>query len=117
MPSHAPIVAASYTMHLILGGIKRAAAFFDKEDRAFFLEILGVVAAEQSVAVHAYVLMINHVHLLMTAARDNGVAAVTKRVEQRRAQHVNRTYQRTVGLFEGEFCAQFAAAYPCLVVC
>ena len=52
---------------------------------------------------HAYVLMTNHIHLLMTATRDNGVAAVMKRLGQRYVQHVNRTYRRTGGLFEGRF--------------
>ncbi|QQO56225.1 MAG: hypothetical protein N838_25550 [Thiohalocapsa sp. PB-PSB1] len=44
------------------------------------------MAAEESVAVHAYVLMTNHLHLLMTAASDNGVSAVMKRVGQRYVQ-------------------------------
>ena len=90
-------------MHVILRGIDRAAVFLDDEERTFFLETLAAVAAEESVAVHAYVLMTNHIHLLMTAARDNGVVAVMKRLGQRYVQHVNRTYQRTGGLFEGRF--------------
>jgi REP element-mobilizing transposase RayT len=47
--------------------------FFEDDDRQFFLDHLAAVAAEESVAVHAYVLMTNHLHLLMTAARNDGV--------------------------------------------
>jgi putative transposase len=75
-------------------GIDRAAVFFEDDDRRFFLKFLGAAAAEESVAVHAYVLMTNHIHLLMTARRGPGVSAVMKRGAQRYVQHVNRTYSR-----------------------
>jgi len=104
-------------MHVILRGIDRAATFFETEDRTFFLETLGAVAAEESVGVHAYVLMTNHVHLLMTAARDEGVAVVMKRVGQRYVQHVNRTYRRTGGLFEGRFRSSLVEADAYLLAC
>jgi putative transposase len=68
--------------------------FFADEDRNFFLECLGGTAGEESVAVRAYVLMTNHVHLLMTAAAHQGVPTVLKRVGQRYVQRVNRTYHR-----------------------
>jgi hypothetical protein len=80
IPRRARIIAAGYPMHVILRGIDRAAVFFEDDDRQFFLDHLAAVAAEESVAVHAYVLMTNHLHLLMTAARDDGVSAVMKRV-------------------------------------
>jgi len=83
MPRRARIVAAGYPMHVILRGIDRAAVFFEDEDRQFFLECLGAAGAEELVSLHAYVLMTNHVHLLMTAARDEGVAVVMKCVGQR----------------------------------
>jgi putative transposase len=117
MPRRARIVAAGYPMHVILRGIDRAAVFFDEEDRTFFLETLAAVAAEESVAVHAYVLMTNHIHLLMTATRDNGVAAVMKRLGQRYVQHVNRTYRRTGGLFEGRFRSSLIEADAYLLAC
>jgi putative transposase len=91
--------------------------FFEDDDRQFFLDHLAAVAAERSVAVHAYVLMTNHLHLLMTAARDDGVSAVMKRVGQRSVQHVNRTSRRTGGLFEGRFRSSLIEADTCLLAC
>ncbi|QQO57244.1 MAG: transposase [Thiohalocapsa sp. PB-PSB1] len=117
MPRRARIIAAGYPMHLILRGIDRAAVFFEDADRQFFLDHLAAVAAEESVAVHAYVLMTNHLHLLMTAARDDGVSAVMKRVGQRSVQHVNRTSRRTGGLFEGRFRSSLIEADTCLLAC
>jgi len=117
MPRRARIVAAGYPMHVILRGIDRAAVFFDDEDRRFFLKALGAAAAENSVDVHAYVLMTNHVHLLMTAAQDDGIAAVMKRLGQRYVQHINRTHQRTGGLFEGRFRSSLIEADAYLLAC
>ncbi|QQO56624.1 MAG: transposase [Thiohalocapsa sp. PB-PSB1] len=102
---------------MILRGIDQAAVFFEDADRQFFLDHLVAVAAEESVAVHAYVLITNHLHLLMTAARDDGVSAVMKRVGQRYVQHVNRTYGRTGGLFEGRFRSSLIEADTYLLAC
>jgi putative transposase len=75
------------------------------------------VSAEESVAVHAYVLMANHVHLLMTAKQGEGVATVMKRVGQRYVQNVNRTYHRTGGLFDGRFRSSLIEADGYLLAC
>jgi putative transposase len=117
MPRRARIVAAGYPMHVILRGIDRAAVFFDDGDRRCFLEWLGAAAAHERVAVHAYVLMTNHVHLLMTAERDAGVPTVMKHVGQRYVQSVNRTYHRTGGLFEGRFRSAVIEADSYLFAC
>jgi putative transposase len=61
--------------------------------------------------------MTDHVHLLMTAAQDHGVAAVMKRVGQRYVQDVNRRYQRTDGLFEGRFRSSLLEAEAYRLAC
>ncbi|MEA3273820.1 MAG: transposase [Pseudomonadota bacterium] len=70
-------------MHVILRGIDRSAIFFADEDCRRFLSLLAEVGGTASVAVHAYVLMTNHAHLLMTGSSDNGVSAAMKGVGQR----------------------------------
>jgi putative transposase len=72
---------------------------------------------EKSVAVHAYVLMTNHTHLLMTADDDHGVPETMKRLGQRYVQHVNRTYRRTGGLFEGRYRSSLIEADRYLLAC
>ncbi len=58
-----------------------------------------------------------HVHLLMTADDDHGVAATMKRLGQRYVQHVNRTYRRTGGLFEGRYRSSVIEADRYLLAC
>ena len=117
MPRRARVVVGGYPMHTILRGIDRSAMFFEESDYRYFLECLREAAAEESVAVHAYVLMTNHIHLLMTAAGDSGVPGTMKRVGQRYVQHVNRTYLRTGGLFEGRFRSSLIEADNYLLAC
>ncbi|MFP4077437.1 MAG: aldehyde dehydrogenase family protein, partial [Halochromatium sp.] len=104
-------------MHVILRGIDRAAIFFEDDDRRFFLEALRLGARDTLVAVHAYVLMTNHLHLLMTSEQSEGIAAVMKRVGQRYVQHINRTYRRTGGLFEGRYRSALIEADGYLLAC
>ena len=103
MPRRSRIVAAGFPMHVILRGIDRAAIFFAEGDYRMFLGTLAALAESESIRVHAYVLMTNHVHLLITPRTDRGPAQLMKRLGQRYVQHINRTYRRTGTLFEGRF--------------
>lgn len=84
-------------------GIDRAACFFSDEDRQVYLDTLGGLARSCGVAIHAYVLMTNHVHLLLTASAQPNLSALMKGLGQRYVQYVNRTYHRTGTLWEGGF--------------
>jgi putative transposase len=117
MPRHARIVAAGFPMHAILRGIDRAALFFDDADYRALLDVLAERAAAESVRVHAYVLMTNHVHLLMTPATEQGPSLLMKGLGQRYVQHINRTYRRTGTLFEGRFRSSVIEADTYLLAC
>jgi REP element-mobilizing transposase RayT len=82
MPRHARIVAAGFPLHAILRGIDRSAIFFDDADYRALLGMLVERAAAESVWVHAYVLMTNHLHLLMTPATDRGPSLLMKGLGQ-----------------------------------
>lgn len=70
-------------MHMILRGIKRAAIFFADPDWYLFLTTLAELALAKSVGVHAYVLMTNHIHLLMTPGTDSDVSRLMKGLGER----------------------------------
>ena len=88
---------------MIQRGIDRAACFFSDEDRQVYLDTLGGLTRSCGVAIHAYVLMTNHVHLLVTASAQPNLSALMKGLGQRYVQYVNRTYHRTGTLWEGRF--------------
>jgi putative transposase len=90
MPRHARIVAAGFPLHAILRGIDRSAIFFDDADYRALLGMLVERAAAESVWVHAYVLMTNHLHLLMTPATDRGPSLLMKGLGQRLPEPLRR---------------------------
>jgi putative transposase len=104
-------------MHAILRGIDRAAIFFDDADYRVLLGVLAECAAAEAVRVHAYVLMTNHVHLLMTPATERGVSLLMKGMGQRYVQHINRAYRRTGTLFAGRFRSSVIEADSYLLAC
>ena len=58
---------------------------------------------EHECGVHAYVLMTNHIHLLLTSQASDGAGKLMKRLGQRYVQYVNPTYRRSGTLWEGRF--------------
>jgi len=64
MPRHARLVAAGFPMPVALRGIEGTAMFFAESDYRRFSDILPALAESESVRVHTYVLMTDHVHLL-----------------------------------------------------
>jgi putative transposase len=91
VPRRARIVAAEYPIHAIPRGVDRTAIFFAHEDNPYLLDNHVGFAATDSVAVHAYVLMTNHVHLLMTPETEAGVSKMMKGVGQCYVQCINRS--------------------------
>ena len=68
-------------------------------------------------ALHAYCLMTNHVHLLMTPATMDSCARLMRRLSQLHTQYVNRTYQRTGTLWEGRFHSSLVQSESYLLEC
>ncbi len=90
-------------LHLIQRGNNRQACFFADQDRRVYLDGLAELAPLCGCAIHAYVLMTNHVHLLLTPEAAGSAAALMKRLGQRYVQYVNRTTRRSGSLWAGRF--------------
>lgn len=103
MPRRARIMLPGVPVHVIQRGNNRGACFFADEDYTLYLDALKDLAEKFSCAIHAYVLMTNHVHVLVTAQEPDGVSLVMKNLGQRYVQYVNRTHRRSGTLWEGRF--------------
>jgi putative transposase len=103
MPRRARLRAADLPLHLIQRGNNRSACFAADNDYLVYLSHLEELADRFDCAVHAYVLMTNHVHLLLTPAAAEGSSLVMKHLGQRYVQYFNRKYGRSGSLWEGRF--------------
>ncbi|MDT8311713.1 MAG: transposase, partial [Methylophaga sp.] len=75
------------------------------EDYLFYLEKLADACEPYGCQVHAYVLMTNHVHLLMTPLEPGAIGKVMQSVGRRYVQYFNYGYRRTGTLWEGRYKA------------
>ena len=113
MPRRARLALDGVSTHLVQRGIDRGACFFRDEDRLHYLALLAELAPALGCAVHAYVLMTNHVHLLVTPSRADALSRLMRHLNQRYVQAVNRAYLRSGTLWEGRFrsCLVDSEAY------
>ncbi|PTR10619.1 REP element-mobilizing transposase RayT [Nitrosospira sp. Nsp5] len=103
MPRRARLVLPNIPLHIIQRGNNRQACFFADEDYSVYLDWLAEHASKTGCQVHAYVLMTNHVHLLISADGVEAPGLLMKVLGQCYVQYVNRTYQRSGTLWEGRF--------------
>ncbi|MFZ5589358.1 MAG: transposase [Pseudomonadota bacterium] len=91
--------------HIIQRGNNRQPIFAAEADYRFFRDVLVEAAATHGLAIHAYVWMTNHVHLLATPASDNSIGKTFQSVGRRYVQYFNYAYQRSGTLWEGRYRA------------
>jgi putative transposase len=89
--------------HIVQRGNNRQVSFFAEQDYAVYLDKLKDYAKKYKVAVHAYVLMTNHVHLLMTPETEKGVSQLMQALGRYYVMYINKTYQRSGTLWEGRY--------------
>lgn len=103
--------------HVIQRGNNREATFFVEHDYQFYLECLHDAAQRYQVKVHAYVLMTNHVHILMTPAASESISMAMQSIGRRYVQYVNMAYKRSGTLWEGRHKASVIDAENYLLAC
>jgi putative transposase len=104
-------------MHIIQRGNNRQACFFCDDDNAFYLDWLLEYSRTTGCLIHAYVLMTNHVHLLLTPKHAESAGNLMKRLGQRYVQYINRTYKRSGTLWEGRFRSSIIQQEEYLLTC
>jgi putative transposase len=90
-------------MHVMVRGNNRETLFFNPEDRHIYLEWLREAARQFACAVHAFALMPNHVHLLMTPQYEDSLAKTMQSLGRRYAQYFNQQHHRSGTIWEGRY--------------
>ena len=89
-----------HPLHVIQRGRLRSAIFFGEEDCTAYLSWLGDCATRFACSIHAYVLMGNHVHLLLTPSRMGGVAGLMHSLDERYERYQVEVHHRDAALWE-----------------
>ena len=117
MPRGPRIVVPGIAMHLVQRGHDRRDCFEHDTDYLVYLSNLRELAVRTECAVHAYCLMTNHVHLLITPSRHDGCARLMRNLGQRYVQYFNRRYKHTGTLWEGRFHSCLVESAQYVVAC
>jgi putative transposase len=103
MPRPKRICIPDLPHHAVQRGNNRHATFYRDDDYAVYLDFLGEAAIEHQVSIHAYALMTNHAHLLLTPTKPDGLSSIMQTLGRRYVTYINRTYRRSGTLWEGRF--------------
>ena len=117
MPRRARVHLDEVPLHIVQRGHNREPCFFAEEDYSSYLHWLGEALAETECKLHAYVLMTNHVHLLLTPKRAEAVQKLIISLGRRYVQYVNRSYRRTGTLWDSRYKSSLVQAETYLLAC
>jgi putative transposase len=108
---------AGVPQHVLQRGRGGNACFFSQDDYQCYLMQLLHASQRWQCAVHAYVLMPNHVHLLVTPSRLGALAGMMQSIGRNYVNYVNMTYRRTGTLWEGRYKSCLVDAEHYLLMC
>jgi putative transposase len=111
------LTVPGYPHHIIQRGNNRQAIFTERADYELLLQLLDENARKLQVALHAYVLMSNHFHLLATPQTESGIPQLMQAVGRRYVRTFNQRRQRSGTLWEGRYRSTLIEAERYLLVC
>src|SRR3989440_5617612 len=117
MPRAARIVVPEMAVHVIQRGNNHGRCFFSDVDYLAYLSYLRFFARRYQCSIHAYCLMTNHVHLLLTPHAADACALLMKYLSQCYVQRVNKRTGRSGTLWEGRFRSCLVASEHYVLAC
>lgn len=103
--------------HVIQRGHNREPCFYSETDYVRYLKDLGEAAERNDASIHAYVLMTNHVHLLVTSGHAYSITHMMQDLGRKYVRYINHTYKRSGTLWEGRFKASLIDSEDYLFTC
>ena len=103
--------------HVIQRGHNREPCFYAEGDYSRYCQNLREAAERNNARIHAYVLMTNHVHLLVTPGYPHSISHLMQDLGRKFVRYINHTYRRTGGLWEGRFKASLVDSEAYLLTC
>lgn len=111
------VVVPGHPLHIVQRGNNRQACFFCDDDRRLYLEKLKDAADRHECRVHAYVLMTNHVHVLLTPEESHSTSRLLQAVGRSYVRYVNSLYGRSGTLWEGRYKSTLIDSERYLLTC
>ena len=117
MPRRPRVHLDGVPLHIVQRGHNREPCFFGEEDYQAYLHWLGEALKKERCALHAYALMTNHVHLLITPTHAESIPRLIIALGRRYVQYINTTYRRTGTLWDSRYKSSLIQAETYLLAC
>ena len=117
VPRRKRVCPPGYSLHIVQRGNNRQVCFAADDDMAAYINWLRKAARKYGVAIHAWVLMTNHIHLLATPGRESAISKTMQYLGRYYVRYFNFRYQRTGTLFEGRFKSSLVQTDGYLLAC
>ncbi len=117
MPRRPSIHLAGLPVHLMQRGHNRDAYFFTEEGFQAYRDWLAESLKQSDCALHAYVFMTNHVHLLLTRPQPEAVSQLMISLGRRHVQYINQTHHRTGTLWDSRYKSSLVDADNYWLLC
>lgn len=117
MPRKPRFYVPNMPVHVMQRGHNRGAVFFSDQDYLEYLRCLKHAADNYGCKVHGYVLMTNHVHLLVTPENKESIGQLFQGIGRHYVRYVNKTYHRHGGLWEGRYKGNIIQSQAYLLSC
>lgn len=111
------VICPGLPHHVIQRGNNRSAIFYDDSDYHAYLNWLAESMKKYGCSLHAYVLMTNHVHLLLTPKSESSISKTLQSLGRRYVRYVNGVYGRTGTLWEGRYKSSVVQSEQYLLAC
>ncbi len=103
MPRRPRTLLPNVPVHIVQRGASREAVFFEDEDYKAYASWMKEAAQAYDIAVHAFVLMTNHIHILLTAQNTENVSKFMQHIGRRYVPFINHKYGRSGSLWESRY--------------
>lgn len=103
--------------HIVQRGHNRNSTFLYSSDFEFYKRVLGEGLKRYSLKLHAYCLMTNHVHLLVTPEFSDSISRMMQHIGRQYVRYFNNRYQRSGTLWEGRHKGSIVDAEGYLLAC
>ena len=117
MPRKPRFFLPNIPVHVVIRGNSRRVVFAEDADRKAYLGWLKEAAEKYKVDIHAYVLMDNHVHLLLSTKDPSHISKVMQHIGRKYVPYFNHKYEKSGTLWEGRFKGSMIESEQYLLCC
>lgn len=117
MPRKTRMYLPGVPVHIVQRGNNREACFFCDDDYLYYKELLAEGLKRYGGELHAYCLMTNHVHLLISPVAEDSIPRIVQHLGRQYVQYINKYYRRSGTLWEGRYKSSLIDEENYLLTC